>query len=127
ACRSARLAGAAGRHGRCRGLELPRRLPAQLRRRSLAEGDGICIELCRGARTGAGRRDGIEPERGVRAAVFSQASAAGSDARAGYDGRVVEGDLAMASLAQKRMEDAKDHPIDQTTEVEARPEELRLL
>ena len=51
----------------------------------------------------------------------------GSDARAGYDGRVVEGDLAMASLAEKRMEDAEDHPIDQNTEVEARPEELRLL
>ena len=33
----------------------------------------------------------------------------------------------MASLAEKRMEDAEDHPIDQNTEVEARPEELRLL
>ena len=52
-------------------LELPRRLPAQLRGRSLAAGDGVCVELCRRARTGARRRDGIEPERGVRAAVFS--------------------------------------------------------
>src|SRR5881392_2606380 len=33
----------------------------------------------------------------------------------------------MASLAEKRMEDAEDHPIDQNIEVEARPEELRLL
>ena len=33
----------------------------------------------------------------------------------------------MASLAEKRMEDAEDHPIDQNTEIEARPEELRLL
>jgi segregation and condensation protein B len=33
----------------------------------------------------------------------------------------------MASLAEKRMEDAEDHPIDQNTEVAARPEELRLL
>ena len=33
----------------------------------------------------------------------------------------------MASLAEKRMEDAEDHPVDQTPEVEARPEELRLL
>ena len=54
-----------------RGLELPRRIPAQLRRRSLAEGDRVCVELCRSARTGARRRDGTEPERGVRAAVFS--------------------------------------------------------
>ena len=33
----------------------------------------------------------------------------------------------MASLAEKRMEDAEDHPIDQSIEVAARPEELRLL
>ena len=38
----------------------------------------------------------------------------------------------MASLAEKRMEDAEDYPIDQNIEVqnpevEARPEELRLL
>ena len=29
----------------------------------------------------------------------------------------------MASLAEKRMEDAEDHPIDQNTDVVARPEE----
>src|SRR6266568_5032241 len=33
----------------------------------------------------------------------------------------------MASLAEKRMEDAEDHSIDATTEPAARPEELRLL
>ena len=43
ACGSACLTGAAHRHGRR--LELPRRIPAQLRRRSLAKGDGVCLEL----------------------------------------------------------------------------------
>src|SRR5438445_12535134 len=33
----------------------------------------------------------------------------------------------MASLAEKRMEDAEDHPVDQNTDQAARPEELRLL
>ena len=33
----------------------------------------------------------------------------------------------MASLAEKRMEDADDRPADPTIEVAARPEELRLL
>ena len=35
----------------------------------------------------------------------------------------------MASLAEKRMEDAEDHPIDQNQNVDqaTRPEELRLL
>ena len=33
----------------------------------------------------------------------------------------------MASLAEKRMEDAEDHSVDQTTDQVARPEELRLL
>jgi segregation and condensation protein B len=33
----------------------------------------------------------------------------------------------MASLAEKRMEDAEEHSVDSTTEPEARPEELRLL
>ena len=33
----------------------------------------------------------------------------------------------MASLAEKRMEDAEDHPVDQNVETVARPEELRLL
>src|SRR5437016_12281186 len=33
----------------------------------------------------------------------------------------------MASLAEKRMEDAEDHSVDATTEPMARPEELRLL
>jgi segregation and condensation protein A len=42
--RSARVAGAAGRHGR--GLEPPRRIPAQLRRRSLAKGHRFRVELC---------------------------------------------------------------------------------
>ena len=48
----------------------------QLRRRSLAARHRVCLELCRSARIGARRRDGAAPERGVRAAVFSQASAA---------------------------------------------------
>ena len=87
--RSAGLAGAPGRHGR--GLELPRRISAQLRRRSLAKGHRVRLELCRRAGTGARRRDGTEPERGVRAAVFSKASAATGirrDDRAGSVGRV---------------------------------------
>ena len=33
----------------------------------------------------------------------------------------------MASLAEKRMEDAEDHSVDQTVDQSARPEELRLL
>src|SRR3954463_5172665 len=33
----------------------------------------------------------------------------------------------MASLAEKRMEDAEEHSVDSTTELQARPEELRLL
>jgi len=33
----------------------------------------------------------------------------------------------MASLAEKRMEDAEDQSVDATTEPAARPEELRLL
>ena len=81
------LAGAPGRDGR--GLELPRRIPAQLRRRSLAKGHGFRVQLCRRAGTGPGRRDGTAPERGVRAAVFSKASAATSirrDDRAGSAG-----------------------------------------
>ena len=68
---SARLAGAAGRHGGREDWSCLDDYLAELHRRSLAEGDGVCVELCRSARTGARRRDGIEPERGVRAAVFS--------------------------------------------------------
>ncbi len=48
----------------------------QLRRRSLAKGHRFCVQLCRGAGNGPGRRGGTAPERGVRAAVFSKASAA---------------------------------------------------
>ena len=52
--RGARLAGAAGRHGR--GLEPARRISAQLRRRSLAKSHRVCVELRRRAGTGPGRR-----------------------------------------------------------------------
>ena len=36
-----------------------------------AESDGVCVELRRRARTGARRRDGIEPETGLCAVVLS--------------------------------------------------------
>ena len=68
--------------GHCRGLELPRRISARLCRRSLAEGDRVCVELCRRARTGARRPDGAESEAGVRAALFPQARAATGSTRA---------------------------------------------
>ena len=74
--RGAGIARAPGRNGR--GLEPPRRIPDQLRRRSLAKGHRFRVQLCRGAGNGPGRRGGIAPERGVRAAVFSKASAATS-------------------------------------------------
>ena len=67
--------------GHRRRLELPRRIPAQLRRRSHAKGHRVRLELCRRAGAGAGRRDGTEPERGVRAAVFSKTTAATSIGR----------------------------------------------
>src|ERR1019366_9286354 len=78
-----------GRNGR--GLEPPRRIPDELRRRSLAKSHRFCVQLCSGAGTGQGRRGGTASERGVRAAVFSKASAATSirrDDRAGSAGRV---------------------------------------
>ena len=52
--RGAGLAGAAGRNGR--GLEPARRIPAELRRRSLAKGHRLRVQLCRRAGTGPRRR-----------------------------------------------------------------------
>ncbi len=69
--RGARLAGAAGRPGR--GLGLARRLPDELRRRSLAARHGVRVQLRGGARARARGRGRAEPERSVRPDLFSQA------------------------------------------------------
>ena len=88
--RGARIAGASGRHGR--GLEPPRRIPAQLRRRSLAKGDRVCIQLC--CRAWNWCREGeveLHQKEAFAPLVFSKASAAASvrrDDRAGSAGRV---------------------------------------
>ena len=79
--RSARLAGASGRHGRSEDWGCLDDYLLSYVDRSLAARHRVRLELRGGAGTGARRRDGAEPERGVRAALFPKASAAGPSRR----------------------------------------------
>src|SRR5690348_9295399 len=105
-------------------MELPRRISDELRCRSLAKGHRVRLEFRGRTGIGAGRRDGAEPERGVRTAVFPQKATIGHrrNVCAGSVSRVSGRKRTMASLAEKRVSDSEDGPADP----QARPEELRL-